>query len=332
MMSSGPSDIGRALVLAQRGSAAGADIARVADEITSGQVRDPVKAAGGDAAQVYAVESYLSDIKVDREIVATAQRRSEVAQLTLNSLRETILPLGPNLTAAATADDSLRAAAYSQTAAETLDFALAGLNASIAGRSLFGGVSNDTPLVGSGEALLADVRAAIAAGQDTPIAAVEDYFSDGGGFSTAFWQGGPKADTLTLASGHSLESLPTGDADAFRSMLEGLTLAALSTDESLAPERADQLAFQQSAGKALSTAADELTTLQAEIGTGQERAVRIESILVAEQTAAEITRGAFFNTDPYAASAELTALEAQLEALYTITARLSQLSLTNYLR
>ena len=332
MISSGPSDIGRALMLAQRGSAAGADIARVADEITSGLVSDPVKSASGDAAQVYAVESYLSNIKVDREIVATVQRRSEVAQTTLNSLRETILPLGPNLTAATTADDSLRAAAYSQTAAETLDFALAGLNATIAGRSLFGGVSNDTPLVGSADALLADVRAAIAKGSDTPIATVEDYFSDGGAFSTDFWQGEPEAGALTLASGHSLESLPTGDGDAFRSMLKGLTLAALSTDESLAPESADQLAFQEGAGKALSTAADELATLQAEIGTGQERAVRIESILVAEQTAAEITRGALFNTDPYAASAELTALEAQLETLYTITARLSQLSLTNYLR
>ena len=52
----------------------------------------------------------------------------------------------------------------------------------------------------------------------------------------------------------------------------------------------------------------------------------------AEATALGLAREALIGADPYEAAAALEAAETQLETLYTLTARISRLSLVNFLR
>ena len=51
----------------------------------------------------------------------------------------------------------------------------------------------------------------------------------------------------------------------------------------------------------------------------------------AEISALQIARSEIVRVDPYEAATELQAVETQLESLYAITARLSRLSLVDYL-
>jgi flagellar hook-associated protein 3 FlgL len=45
----------------------------------------------------------------------------------------------------------------------------------------------------------------------------------------------------------------------------------------------------------------------------------------------QIARVGLVSVDPYAATSALTATQSQLESLYAVTARVSRLSLANYL-
>jgi len=52
----------------------------------------------------------------------------------------------------------------------------------------------------------------------------------------------------------------------------------------------------------------------------------------AESSALELARAELIAIDPYKAATDLTSVQTQLETLYALTARLSRLSLVEYLR
>ena len=75
-----------------------------------------------------------------------------------------------------------------------------------------------------------------------------------------------------------------------------------------------------------------LVRLRAELGAAQERISVAQDAADAESNTLQRTRNDLAGVDQYEAATRFTALEAQLESLYTVTARLSALSLTNYIR
>jgi flagellar hook-associated protein 3 FlgL len=78
-------------------------------------------------------------------------------------------------------------------------------------------------------------------------------------------------------------------------------------------------------------AADARGALAARIGTAQERIANATTRNSAEATALQIARIGIVSADPYEAATALTEAESQLDTLYAVTARLSRLSLANYL-
>jgi flagellar hook-associated protein 3 FlgL len=85
------------------------------------------------------------------------------------------------------------------------------------------------------------------------------------------------------------------------------------------------------AGGNLLGAQTDLTQLRADLGFAEERVARAESRISAEISSLGIARNTLVSVDPSATAGELQQVQFRLEALYTLTARTSRLSLVNFL-
>ena len=114
--------------------------------------------------------------------------------------------------------------------------------------------------------------------------------------------------------------------------MKAYALAALVADGVLAGQYEDRADLLESSATRMLAGDKVLAELRAGIGTLE---ARVDTALArngAETVTLEIARSSLVEIDPYDAATELQAFETQLETLYTITARLSRLSLADYLR
>ena len=69
----------------------------------------------------------------------------------------------------------------------------------------------------------------------------------------------------------------------------------------------------------------------ARVGTVQAQIAAAQTRNTAEESALSITRAGIISADPYDAATRLEDLQTRIEALYLVTARVSRLSLADYL-
>jgi flagellar hook-associated protein 3 FlgL len=72
-------------------------------------------------------------------------------------------------------------------------------------------------------------------------------------------------------------------------------------------------------------------TLQSRVGFAQARIDTIATRNAAEVTSLQMARNALLEVDPFEAATKLEEAQFQLQSLYSVTVRMSQLSLVNYL-
>jgi len=88
----------------------------------------------------------------------------------------------------------------------------------------------------------------------------------------------------------------------------------------------------KSAGELMLSAQTGMSILRAEIGALEEYTDTAKARNSAALSGFEIARGSMYQADPYQAADRAGARANQLEAVYTLTARLSRLSLSDYLK
>ena len=79
-------------------------------------------------------------------------------------------------------------------------------------------------------------------------------------------------------------------------------------------------------------AQDQLTKLRADIGFSQSRIQNVSTRNAAQTTSLEYARTALLEADPYETATKLEDVQFQLQSLYSVTVRLSELSLLNFMR
>ncbi len=123
----------------------------------------------------------------------------------------------------------------------------------------------------------------------------------------------------------------TASSQGVRDTLKGLVLGALVSEGALSGDLDEQAKLMQTAGERLYGASGEMQMLSAQVGA-QEAKVEAASLRnTAEQYATERAKSEIVSADIYDSAAKLTQAETQLEMMYTITARLSNLKLSDYI-
>ena len=302
-------------------------------EVVTGRPGDLKTALGADIGDVQLLRKAFDDVAAFKVATNRALGRASTAQLALTSARSNAATISTSvLDAVGTANET--AVRFAGDDAERqLDVAFAAFNKRFEGTSLFAGDAVDQLPLGDADTLINDVRAIyVAAADATQFAADMDfYFNDPtGGFATSIYQGGAgEAPRVEVSEGEVISYNAKADEQEVRDLLRSLSTIVVASQQFSSPDR--NITLNQAAVD-LIEASDGIAALQGRIGNAEGRMTLTLSTLDAEETALGLAYNDRVSSDPFEAAVRLQQLESQLESAFVLSARVSQLTLVNFLR
>ncbi len=335
MVPQGLGDMAQQLMLRRNGSALSGDIKRLSSELSTGRVVDQGKRVQGD----FSVVSHLTKMIRTSE---TAKANAEFSKIFLGAQQSALEIITrhtiSHMTDYATFDQNpmpQAAKLLARSMNESFTDTIGALNTSFAGRSIFAGVDGDRPAVADAEAILQELVSIIPANADAAAVGqiIDDWFAVGGGFDNpGFSRGAITPQPLELLPGQTVAHDVTGRDPALRTTLAAFAKGAIVEAGVLAADPDQEIALLRPVFTMMKSAGDGLIQLSAKIGLQEARAARISSEAEAQNAASTIAKAEMLEADPYDTATKLEAAMAQLDRIYMLTARLSRLSLTEYLR
>lgn len=312
------------------------EIDKLTQELATGQVANVRDVLAGNY-------SYLTDIERRMDVlngfdVATSeaaifggalQNALGVIQDFGGDLASSLLTAGTSATSASSSDKILEART-------TLDGLIGTFNTNAAGRYIFSGVATDRPPLPDSETLLAELRSAlVAAGAvttDEVLAASEAWFNDPAGFEATIYQGGADGLAPMKLSETEQVSLDVRPIDPqLREVIRLTAVAALADNAPAGWDIETQANMFEKVGSALLVKQDDIIAVRADVGFAEAQIDRIAARNAAESTSLEFAKLDLLDVDPFEAATRLEEAQFQLQSLYSVTVKMSQLSLVNFL-
>lgn len=330
-------NLARLLSLRQDTARVRSDVQGLSQELSSGQKNRAQATASGGFAALPALEAALQRMDGYATVISEMRTSFDVAQQALTGIQAVLRDLAPP----ALLGDNIAQPALVNSAATNarsgFEVLVSRLNVTAGGQSLFAGTATDAPALASGETMLAEIVAAINAVAPTTAADVEAvvdaWFAPGGGFEVSGYIGSAASqNAVAIADGETVSFPQRADADEFRRALASVAIAAVLDEPVLSGFADERAALLQRAGERMLNAEGGVVAVAAGLGAKQAALDSAEARLSAEKLGYDLARSEIVDADPYETATRLKAAEAQLDTIFTITARLSRLSLTEYLR
>lgn len=334
MISSQIGDLYRFSRSAQQTNLIKSDLFRLATELSSGKKSDLARSLGMNAEtakahrhQIDRIDSYLQNSRIADTRLSTIQASLDrIAQI--QSSQNSRLALNID-----TLDDTQVSIVASASKTGFAD-AVSALFARAGNVAVFSGTKTDQASVPPAHEILDNLKATLAlpASATSLASQVEAYFESGtGGFETQDYRGGPISTSgFAIAEGKQITTPVSALSPAIRQTLTGLALASIASDDTITPEIADKKAILTAARNKLADTAP-LTALQSSIGAIQERVSETSAQQTAQRTALSMHLNTLTQADPFETAGRLQEVQLQLETHFTVSSRLSRLSLVNYL-
>lgn len=301
-------------------------IAKASEEAVTGRYTDLTVQLDGQVGRAMLGQKAVDDIAQQRSILRLRESRMDLVQRNLSIIQETSSGLGARLQASIGLNDQAGQALATRDAKAALEQVFSSLNTRFGERFLFSGDATDTRPFPDAETLLAALRPVALAATDAATfeSGIDSFFNDPSGT----WQQGIYAGTPTASD----PDATIGIDPAITRLVAGLATAALARpEEGIALLSANSLILQSAASRILS-GETAVTNLRSDRGVIQQQIDRSLASLDIEETILTRTFNELTARDQYEAASELRELEANLEASYLLTSRLSNLTLLNFLR
>ena len=294
-------------------------------EAVTGRYSDLTSHLSGRIGKAMLSQKALDDVSTERTQLVLKEGRLDVIQRSLTVLHDDIGELGIRMKAAIGSGDFTARESVVLDAKAALDETFSVLNTRLGERYLFAGDATSTKPFGDAETFLSDIRSIAATATDAADFAtqLDAYFNTPG----SGWQQNVYAGTATTSDPAGV----TGMDPAITQIASGLAVLALSgSEETLALLNGNSDAV-LAAADTLAEGQGALTNVRAERGIMQSQIERAKEALDLEESILTSSFNQMTARDQYEAASELTQLETSLEASYTLTARLANFSLLNYL-
>jgi flagellar hook-associated protein 3 FlgL len=298
----------------------------VSNEAVTGRVSDPTKHLSGNIGDAMLSQKALEDIDRDTNRLKLRETRLDLTQQSLTRIQEGLSGISTRAMNAVSFTSEAEWNAISSDARSHLDASLAALRLRHGERYLFSGDATSSSPVPDTETLLAEIETLIADASDgEDLNNRLDAFFDPqtGDWATRLYQGTAEA---------SQDDAVTAVDPAIIKTIRSLAVLAHSGPGDALEGLSGHAEARTNAANLLSTAETEMTDLRAATGIQQQRVSESLDGLAQEKTILSSLFNQMTAKDQYEAAAELKSLEASLEASYMLTARLSQLTLMNFLR
>ena len=308
----------------------------VSQEAVTGVSADLTKKTEGRVGGAHLLQKALNDLDQSARITALSKTRLDLTASAINGARTAMNDIGVRGLVAAAAGNVVGINAISDEAESNLRSVMNSLSARQSTRNLFSGAATDQSTFAAADTLLADVRniMATAGGPANVEAALDTYFNDPlGGFETNIYTGGDTpAPPLRLGSDATVDIDIRGNNQAFKDTLRGLAvLASVPTLPDEATSDNYKTVFQSGLDFA-SKGNNGLIVLEGNLGIYQETLAKAQDRNDFEELTLSAAYQSLTGVDQFEAAAELKQLEVALQSSFIITSRLSELSLTNFIR
>ena len=327
-------DLAQGFALRQQNTVLKQQMDRLSQELASGLTSDVTQHLSGNLM-------HLADVQHKMELAEAYQRGADqgrnettVMQLALDTLQTATTDLSSTALTVGTTTGTVGVDAFADEARRTIGTILSALNTHVGGRSLFAGDEITRSPLGSVDDFLTAIQAAVAGSTNTidVTTALDTFFGAGGGFETLIYQGGTAArNAYQLGEGESVTLDLRADDAAFRDVLKQVSIAAVLDDPGVTLTALEKTSLTEQVGVALLTSQDEVTRIRADLGFAEGRIDRASTRLATEMASLALVETELLAVDPYDTATELETVQLRLETLYTITSRMSRLSLVNYL-
>ncbi|GAB1360859.1 flagellin [Rhodobacter sp.] len=328
----GHGDASLTAILSRQSATLRAEIEKRSTELVSGLHHDMGAAVRGDYSALSAVEQSLARLKGYAATTAEAALYTDAMQNALGVIADGAADLGTDILRAVGPTSEISLDSVVIAAGRTFSTAVAALNTRFSERAVFSGVNSDASPLPGAEAILTALDAVVAGAttDDDIRTAIAGWFSNPAGYD-ALYAGGAARPGLPVAAGDVAQLDVTAVDPAIRDTLQALATAAMLDRGLLAGQPKARLQLMRSAGEALLTGGEARVQLRARVGSVQAQIAAAQSRNGAEKSALEIARAGMVSPDPYDTATILEDLQARLESLYLVTARVSRLSLADYI-
>jgi flagellar hook-associated protein 3 FlgL len=307
---------------------------RVSQELASGRLSDVGKALSGDLGQLSSLARAQQVTGGYLSAARDAAFQAATVQGVIGFVADNSQAIIASLIGAPQNGNGAVPALIGTDARARLSAVLGALNNSASGRTLLAGTSVTGAAVADIDTMLTALRAEVAgaADPDDAIARISAWFDDPAGYGVTVYLGGPAQQDLPISPHDRVWLGATANDAAFRDVLKGLATAALVDDSVLSFSDTERKALASRAGEVVLASQDALTGLGARLGVSEGRIEAAQSRYQAELLSLELAQSDLVGADPYRLATELEAVQTNLEMLYSVTARLSRLNLTDFIR
>lgn len=330
-------DLSRFFSMRRANSGLRNDIQRLSQEVTTGLRADIPRHLKGDMLGLAGIERGLDQANAYRRTTREAAATASGMQSALGTLQD----IADRSSVDMISDTSLAVESTLLSTASIaegrLGSAIAALNTNVAGRFVFSGTRSDTPPMISADDLVTQAQSVVAGATtaDQAVQLLQDWFDAApgtGGFTDSAYRGATAGgSSFGIDATNSIRFEQTANDPGVRNVLLGLTLGALVSRGAFGGDQAAQATMMRSGGGSLLKGNSELAVVRADLGVNEQSIERASVRLDSLMTNLSIERTNLISADTYESGSQLVQAEAQLEALYSMTARLSNLSLAKYL-
>lgn len=341
------------------------EIVKLQQEATTGSYADPGAALGSSASRVVSLKDELERLSNIKDTNALVTQRLSTSQLSVESMRKAAEEMNTTLVGSMGVDDASRLANTKTAINATLNAFFVAANAQSNGEYLLSGVNSDVrPLVpyDENDAAKASFKTAItdymaennanpANNQLTTLkdfskAQMQDFLTrkivplymgekDAAGNVVSDqwrvdWSAASNENVKSRISG---SEIVTSTTNANEVGVRKMVMASVLASELLGAD------LNSDARSVINTMAQNYTqqaisgmiSMGSDLGTSQGRVTKATTLLESQKNLIESNIKDLVGVDPYEATTRMKSLMTQIETSYTLTSRMQQLSLINFL-
>lgn len=326
-------DMAQIFMLRRYNAATSRELGDLSADLARGTVADPGRHLGGQLSSLAAIESALSQASAHGAAADRGATRAAAMQASLGRITTAASSNATALLRAAQSGEASGLATVALAARAAFEDTVAALNLRVADQYLFSGMATDRAPLPDAASLLAAAKAII--GQPglpaDAATAIDAWLADPNGFQAQVYRGTSETSFVPIAPNETAALDVTAADPAFRATLKGLFLGALMSDPEYS-SHSNQVTLARLAGDTLLTSGNDRIELSARMGLIEARLTEAQSRHAAEELVLQQARSDLIAVDSYETASRLQATESRLEMIYTLTSRLSRLSLVDYLR
>jgi flagellar hook-associated protein 3 FlgL len=304
-------------------------------ELATGRTADAAQHLRGDVMRLSGIETSLTRLSAFQVATNDAAITTSSMQQVLANVDQMTQTLGSTLLNAGTMGEAGTLSAFLQDADQRFQSVVASFNTRLGEGSLFAGVATDGPALADTDTILQTLEVAIsAAGAVTATeieAAVTTWFEDPAGFDTIGYIGGNATSAQVISAEDKVNIGFTARDPAIRDTLMALSLASLMHRGNVTSSGSVQADLTRRSGELLVQSHSDRATLAGRIGIAEARIEEASTRNETERSALQMLQSNVLGVDPFEAATRMESAQDQLETLYAITARLSRLSLVDFL-